>query len=69
MGYGQGLPHVLLDQKHGNAVFAYLSYDAEVVIDQRGGQPQGRFVDDKELGFVHESAADGHHGLFAARAR
>src|SRR5262249_46182307 len=68
LGDGQGQRRVLLDEQHGEALLlVHALYDLEDLLDQHGGQPQRRLVQQHHAGGRHQRAADDEHLLLATR--
>jgi hypothetical protein len=63
---GQRLVHVLLDQKHRDAARVDCPDDVEVLLDQKGREPERRLVNEQEFRRPHHPP-DRDHRLLAAR--
>ena len=65
----EALHDVLLDQQDRNAVGIDAPNQREQFLDQQRRQAERRLVENHQLGFGHQAAADGEHLLLAARQR
>lgn len=66
VGEGEGAVDVLFDHYYGDAVLAGLVESVEYGVDEFGGEAEGHFVGDEEVGLGGEGAGEGEHLLFAA---
>ena len=69
MAQGQRAARVLLDHQDRHARGVHLEDLLEDGVDERGGEPGGRLVQQQDLGARHERAAHGDHLALASRHR
>src|SRR6476619_8166245 len=67
MGDAQGQVGVLLDHEHRDALLVELGELAEQALDDEGGQPERRLVEQEEPRPRHERPGDRQHLLLASR--
>ena len=65
VGNFQAHAHILLDQEHGDALFAHLRHDTEDFAGNERREPLRGLVENEELGIDQKGASDREHFLFA----